>query len=147
MYGSQSPVNASKSRHIAIPHSKTHTPYRRRHRPLRNHTNGNDFESRRDTWCRLKTDSNEYVVGSTFPRTKHQNLWCSGAACQLATRDGANCRILRSVSISNVVEMQKLHRLSVIRGSDEPVLVHDQITRRVEGQDDSLGAGGAVETD
>ena len=119
----------------------------RRHRPLGDHTNRNDLEGRRDTWCRLKTDSNKYVIGSTKSRTKHQDLRRPGAACQLSTRHGANCWIFRSVSISNVVEVQKLHRLSVVRGGNKPVRIHDQITRCVEGQDDGLGTRRTIETD
>ena len=43
--------------------------------------------------------------------------------------------------------MQQLHRLSVVRIPDQSVLVHEQVAGRVEGQDDGLGAGGAVEAD
>ena len=43
--------------------------------------------------------------------------------------------------------MQQLHRLSVVGIPDESVLVHDQVARCVEGQNDGLGAGGAVEAD
>ena len=118
------------------------TVFLHRHRAL-----GNDFESRRHTWCRLKADPNQQIIGNSKPRTEHQNLRCPGAACQLSARHGANCRVLRSVSISNIIEVQKLHRLSIVCSGDEPVLVHDQVTRRVEGQNDGLGAGGAVEAD
>lgn len=123
------------------------TVFLHRHRALGNDTNRNDFESRRHTWCRLKTDPNKQIIGNSKPRTEHQNLRCPGAACQLSARHGANCRVFRSVSISNVIEVQKLHRLSIVCSGDEPVLVHDQVTRRVEGQNDGLGAGGAVEAD
>lgn len=119
--------------------------YLRRHRPLGNHTNRHDFKSRQDTWCRLKTDCNEQVVGYSESRAEQKNLRCPGAACQLSTRHRANCRILRSVNISNVIEVQKLHRLSVIRSGDEPVLVQDKVACCVEGQYDGLRAGRAIE--
>ena len=118
-----------------------------RNRPLWDHANRNDLESGRDTRRRLQTDSNEYVVGNSESRTQHQDLRCPGAACQLSTRHGTICRIRRSVSIGNIFEVQKLHRLSVIRICDEPILVHDQVTGCVEGQNDGLGAGRTIEAD
>lgn len=43
--------------------------------------------------------------------------------------------------------MQKFHRLSVIRIGNESVLVHDQVARRIEGENDGLGAGSTVEAE
>lgn len=115
--------------------------------PLRNDTHGNDFESRRHTRCRLKTDSNKDIIGNGESRTKHQDLRGSRTAFQLSPRHRAHGRILRSGRVGDVVKVQELHRLSVIRSGDEPVLIHDQVPRGVEGQDDGLGAGGPVEAD
>lgn len=119
----------------------------RRHRALGNHTDRHDFQSRQDTWRRLQTDRNEQVVGDSIARTEQEGLRCPGAARQLSTRHRANRRILRGVNIGNVAEVQKLHRLSVIRSPDEPVLIDDQVARRVEGQNDGLRVGRAVEAD
>ncbi len=114
---------------------------------LWNHTDRDDFESRLDTRRRLETDRNEDIVSRTKSRTKQEDLRCPGAACQLSTRHGADCRIRRGIRIGSVGEVQELHRLSVIRIANEPVLVHDQVARCVEGQNDGLGAGRAVEAD
>lgn len=121
--------------------------YLGRHRELGNHTDGHDFKRRQDTWCRLKTDRNKQVVGDGISRTEQEDFRCPGAARQLSTRHRANRRILRGVNISDVAKVQKLHRLSVIRSADEPVLVDDQIARCVEGQNHGLRAGRAVEAD
>lgn len=43
--------------------------------------------------------------------------------------------------------MQEFHRLSVVRVSNESVLVHDQVAGRIEGQDNGLGARSAVEAE
>ena len=114
----------------------------------RNHAKRNDFESRRDAGRGLQTDGDEDIIRDRFAGTKHQDLRCPRAAFQLPPRHGANGRISRSVHVRGQAEVQDLHRLSVIRIGDEAVfLVHDEVARGVEGQDDGVGAGGAVESE
>ena len=117
-----------------------------------NHYLGNDadrnhLQSRLHTRRRLKAHPNEQIIRDRLSRAKHQDLRRSGAARQLAPGHGAHGRILRRVRIRHVIEVQQLHGLSVIRGGDEAVLIHDQVLRCVEGEDDGLGARGAVEAD
>ena len=118
-----------------------------RSRPLWDHTNRNDLESRRDTRRRLQTDSNEHVIRNRKPRTQHQNLRCPSTARQLSTRHRTNRRIRRGFSIRHIFKVQQLHGLSVIRIRDQPILIHDQVASCVEGQNNGLGARGAIEAD